>query len=294
MPPAAPVPVSKQDFQGDVLDREFKILRNAKTGEYMFDYVEITPNVKKALDTIQYYRLKSTKLSDIEAAVKARSKGTSSAAPAASSGPSPTNNGYIPISNNNNNNGSSTSGSTNTTGNRNTGTGPKTGNAFAETLNANNAAKQKKKQEQLGESLLGLFAGMNVKPLEEISPESTESYQPPKVKLTTQEQDDAYCDAKETLEKLAKGVKISANSEKRYRNLVASYTENFNNPENIPACESRVAPPPTPTATLTSSAKQVVTEFPKEWTSTTAKASGGRRKTKKAKKFKRKTHKRKH
>jgi hypothetical protein len=77
---ATPVPVSKTEFQGDVLDREFKIVRDANTGEYFFDYVDATPEVKKALDDIQYYRLKSTKLSDIEAAIKARTKKNSGTA----------------------------------------------------------------------------------------------------------------------------------------------------------------------------------------------------------------------
>lgn len=373
MPPAAPVPVSKQDFQGDVLDREFKILRDAKTGEYMFDYVEITPEVKNALEKILYYRLKSAKLSDIEAAVKARSKGNAS----------PTNNGktgsFTPAGtgtgNRNNtgertngeapkNNGSSSSGN----GSSNTGSPTITDSNFQKALKIFQNLKEKNdgemplteiEQQQLknAETTIDLYEAQNpnaktgngskstgeipknngsttsngtkvpkeqhnkalavyrsltrkynsgtelsteeqaqltnaeatIKLYETQNPNapngdgevpkagkgtsSSETDEGSKMKPTTQEEDNEYCDAKDVLEKLAKGVKISANSEKRYRNVIASYTAKFNNSKNIPACApvgSRVAPPPSPTA------------------STTTKAGGGKRKhkTKKAKKAK--------
>ncbi len=280
MPPT-PVEVTKNDFQGDILNREFKILRSS-TGEYSYDYVDQTPDVMKALASIKYYRLKSKSLADIEAAIKARSKGT---AP----GPSPTNLGYVTLPENNTpGSGSPGSGSpkSGSSGNAspksgslenappkaaNKGKGSPTENVLGASLNETLSANRRKPLLET-EPEVSMFEGMNVKAAAKNSSAaaaSTSTYEPPKLKLTTEEEDDEYCDAKETL---AKGIPLANVSRTRYQSIINAYTAKYNKPEDIPACKPKVSAPPAPTASR----------------------SGGKRKTKRSKKSKRKGKSRKH
>jgi hypothetical protein len=60
---------SKQDFRGDILDRDFPIHFDAKTGTYSYDYAEIGAALASELQKIKYYRVASPKLADVEAEV---------------------------------------------------------------------------------------------------------------------------------------------------------------------------------------------------------------------------------
>jgi hypothetical protein len=316
---AAPVSVSKTEFQGDVLDREFKILRDAKTGEYMFDYVEITPDLKKALDTIQYYRLKSTKLSDIETAVKARANGTASPTNTNINTNINTKSGYVPLPNNENN--TSGKGAPKPAANGNGSKPGANGNAFANTLNEEN---KKEKEEKLGSSLLVKEANFQtalttfkrlkqknnsgtglsnseqkelntvstiIDRYEEENPNATntntntntnskrDTYTPPLLPESSSkglvgvvssrrtpdeiEEHRSYCEAKDSL---GKGIPLSNTARAKYKSAVNSYEGKFANVSSIPTCNHTVAPPP-------------------------AVSVGGRRKTKRSKKSKRKTRK---
>jgi hypothetical protein len=274
MPPT-PVEVTKSDFQGDILNREFKILRGS-TGEYSYDYVDQTPDVVKALASIKYYRLKSKSLADIEAAIKARSKGTAV-------GPSPTNLGYVSLPENNTP-GSGSSGNASPKPGSSGNASPKpgsSGNASpkpgspkpANEGNGNgNTSRNLRKPLLETEPEVSMFEGMNVKPAAKNSSAaaaSTSTYEPPKLKLTTEEEDIEYCYAKETL---AKGIPLSNTSQARYKSIVNAYTAKYNKPEDIPDCKPKVSAPPAPTASR----------------------SGGKRKTKRSKKSKRKGKSRKH
>jgi hypothetical protein len=60
---------TKDDFRGDILDRDFPIHFDAKTGTYSYDYAEIDAPLASALKKLKYYRVASPKLADVEAEV---------------------------------------------------------------------------------------------------------------------------------------------------------------------------------------------------------------------------------
>jgi hypothetical protein len=57
---------NKNDFRGDILDRNFPVHFNAKTGAYSYDYADVTPAVVSELEKIKYFRVSSPKLSEVE------------------------------------------------------------------------------------------------------------------------------------------------------------------------------------------------------------------------------------
>ena len=57
---------NKDDFRGDILDRDFPVRFDNKTGMYTYDYAELTPQISAELSKIKFYRVSSPKLSDVE------------------------------------------------------------------------------------------------------------------------------------------------------------------------------------------------------------------------------------
>ncbi len=60
---------TKDEFHGDLLDRQFSVRHDPKTGLYSYDYAELSPEIKTELDKIQFYRFSSPKLAEVEAEV---------------------------------------------------------------------------------------------------------------------------------------------------------------------------------------------------------------------------------
>lgn len=56
----------KEDFRGDILDRDFPVHFDAKTGAYSYDYADVSAALASELDKIKYYRVSSPKLADVE------------------------------------------------------------------------------------------------------------------------------------------------------------------------------------------------------------------------------------
>jgi hypothetical protein len=57
---------NKNDFRGDILDRNFPVHFNAKTGAYSYDFADVTPAISSELEKIKYFRVSSPKLSEVE------------------------------------------------------------------------------------------------------------------------------------------------------------------------------------------------------------------------------------
>jgi hypothetical protein len=58
---------AKDDFRGDILDRDFPVHFDAKTGTYSYDYADISAALASELDKMKYYRVSSPKLAEVEA-----------------------------------------------------------------------------------------------------------------------------------------------------------------------------------------------------------------------------------
>lgn len=74
---------NKNDFRGDILDRDFPVHYDASTGTYSFDYVESPAELQAALKNIKYYRVSSPTLAELETKLASRIKKEAPAAPRA-------------------------------------------------------------------------------------------------------------------------------------------------------------------------------------------------------------------
>ena len=72
---------AKDDFRGDILDRDFPVHFDAKTGTYSYDYADVSAALASELDKIKYYRVSSPKLAEVEAEVVKHLKAESPKAP---------------------------------------------------------------------------------------------------------------------------------------------------------------------------------------------------------------------
>lgn len=72
---------NKNDFRGDILDRDFPVHFNAKTGAYSYDYADVTPAIASELEKIKYFRVSSPKLAEVEEEVVKHLKGLGPVAP---------------------------------------------------------------------------------------------------------------------------------------------------------------------------------------------------------------------
>ena len=61
---------NRQEFKGDVFDRQYSVHRDPTTGMFSFDYADITPELALELQKIKFYRVTSTDLRDIEEELK--------------------------------------------------------------------------------------------------------------------------------------------------------------------------------------------------------------------------------
>ena len=307
-----PVAVSKNEFQGDILDREFKIIRNEK-GEYFYDYVEKTPEVESALQSIKYLRVKGP-LAAVKTAMEARSAVKPGSSPTnngkagpkpANTGPKPANTGAKPAN---------TGAKPANTGPKPANTGPKPANTGPKPVNTgpkpvNTGPKPvntgPKPVNENSASTTGVpnnsrsRTSSNASSVAESVPEELEfeAEEPSKGVVAVVSNNstaptlETYCDAKARLQ-YYKAVKSSTDPTdistrgteadvNRWNTIITKYTSGFPNGTTIPPCPvGEVSPPPTPTALPTPSAS-------------TGKG-GKRRKTKKTKKSKRKTRKYKH
>jgi hypothetical protein len=67
MPPSV-LPISNlKNFRGNVLDRQFPVQFDPKTGLYSYDYVDKTPEVEAKLKNLKFFRKSSKDLAEIEA-----------------------------------------------------------------------------------------------------------------------------------------------------------------------------------------------------------------------------------
>ena len=57
---------NKEDFRGDILDRDFPVHFDAKSGTYSYDYADVSAALASELDKIKYFRVSSPKLVDVE------------------------------------------------------------------------------------------------------------------------------------------------------------------------------------------------------------------------------------
>lgn len=73
----------KMDFRGDLLDVKHSVHYDPQTGTYSYDYAELTPEVKAAIETLIFKRISSPKLAEIEEAVSALRKEVEPVAPRA-------------------------------------------------------------------------------------------------------------------------------------------------------------------------------------------------------------------
>jgi hypothetical protein len=82
---------NKNDFRGDILDRDFPVHYDASTGTYSFDYAEYPEEVRAdlqaklqaAIDQIKYYRISSPTLSELETKLASHMKKVAPVAPRA-------------------------------------------------------------------------------------------------------------------------------------------------------------------------------------------------------------------
>lgn len=61
--------ITKDQFRGDILQRDYSAKYNPDTKTYEFDYVEVTPELEEALKKITYSRIVSSNIADIENAI---------------------------------------------------------------------------------------------------------------------------------------------------------------------------------------------------------------------------------
>jgi hypothetical protein len=71
----------KMDFRGDLLDVKHSVHFDPQTGTYSYDYADLTPEVKAAIEKLVFKRISSPKLAEIEEAVSVLRKGVEPAAP---------------------------------------------------------------------------------------------------------------------------------------------------------------------------------------------------------------------
>ena len=61
--------ITKDQFRGDILQRDYSARYDPSTKTYTFDYVVLTPKVEEALNDVTYLRFTSDKIADVEQAI---------------------------------------------------------------------------------------------------------------------------------------------------------------------------------------------------------------------------------
>jgi hypothetical protein len=56
----------RDDFRGDILDREFPVHFDTKTGAYSYNYADVPPELESAIKNIKYFRVSSPSLAEVE------------------------------------------------------------------------------------------------------------------------------------------------------------------------------------------------------------------------------------
>jgi len=73
----------KMDFRGDLLDVKHCVHFDPQTGTYSYDYADLTPEIKTAIETLIFKRISSTNLAEVEEAVSVLRKAVEPVAPRA-------------------------------------------------------------------------------------------------------------------------------------------------------------------------------------------------------------------
>ena len=66
MPPSVTEVKNLKNFRGNILDRQFPVQFDPKTGLYSYDYVEKNSDTAAKLKALKYYRKSSKNLKEIE------------------------------------------------------------------------------------------------------------------------------------------------------------------------------------------------------------------------------------
>jgi hypothetical protein len=70
-----------KNFRGNILDRQFPVQFDPSSGQYSYNYADVTPNISSKLKNLKYYRKSSKDLTEIEADLAAFLKKEGPAAP---------------------------------------------------------------------------------------------------------------------------------------------------------------------------------------------------------------------